>query len=807
MLRVIDCLVTEHDLRLVLLAGLLCVFAACAAAATVRRAAETRGAMRAVWLGGAAFTTGGGVWGVHFIAMLAYAPGPEIAFGMTQTLLSAASGIVIAGLGWSAAVLGAGRVPQLLGGALVGLGVVVLHYTGMAGMVAAARIEWAADLVVASTLIAAAAGAAASRLILREPRPRPLAGAAVLTLGVVGLHFTGMGALNLVADPTVPAPDVVMSRVLVAWTVAFAAIAVLGAGLMGAIFDRHLSARRSDERRRLRELADASFEGVAVELDGRIIDANARLCDLLGVERKALLGRRLEDFAEPDAQAVLGAARDGEPVTCRLRRADGESLPVDILSRPLVTAGGARRVFALRDARDRETAAERIRDLAQRDPLTGLANRARFRDGLAAELEMALREGRHAAVMCMDLDGFKSVNDLHGHGFGDALLVMAADRLRRRLPPGALAARLGGDEFAVLLPGVSNPKAAAAFAELLLEDMAAPYEIEGVALRAGATAGLAMFPGDGEEAGVLMRHAGIALDRAREESRGGLRLFEPAMDAALRERRRQEEDLRAAIEQGELELRYQPQALTATGEIAGFEALVRWNHPERGRVGPDEFIPLAEETGLILPMGEWVLHEACREASRWPWPIRVAVNVSPAQFRRGNLALCVEQALKATGLDPARLEVEITEGVLIADETGARRMLARLKALGVRIAMDDFGTGYSSLSYLRSFPFDKIKIDRSFVSGMAENRESRAIVRATVSLASDLGVGVVAEGVETAAELAFLRELGCTEVQGYLIAPPVTPGEAPAYFGASPPHRKAFTVSGKVVRLGAASAS
>jgi diguanylate cyclase (GGDEF)-like protein len=370
----------------------------------------------------------------------------------------------------------------------------------------------------------------------------------------------------------------------------------------------------------------------------------------------------------------------------------------------------------------------------------------------------------------VDLDGFKKVNDVYGHTVGDSLLRHVADRLRA-VADGAFIARLGGDEFTIIADNEDRPSVAK-LTYRLLAAFTDDFEVDGHRLRQDLSIGVATYPADGTDAETLMNNADAALYRAKAEHPGSVQFFEVKMAARLRERAALQADLKLAIEHSELRLHYQPQ-LKITGEITGFEALARWQSPKRGMVPPGEFIPIAEESSLILLIGEWVLREACREAVSWKKPLRVAVNVSPIQFRHGDLPRLVHSVLLETGLAPNRLELEITEGVLIGDFSRAVSILRRLKSLGVQIALDDFGTGYSSLSYLHAFPFDKIKIDRTFISDLETNRHSIAIVLALIGLSRSLNIPILAEGVETQAQHAFLAQEGCAEMQGYLTGRPL----------------------------------
>ena len=416
---------------------------------------------------------------------------------------------------------------------------------------------------------------------------------------------------------------------------------------------------------------------------------------------------------------------------------------------------------------------ERITHLAFHDGLTDLPNRVFFHQTLEQAVARAARSGEQVGVLCLDLDGFKSINDTLGHPVGDALLREIAERLLR-LTDNAMVARLGGDEFAVVLTETEDLGRSRRVAQGIIDSFAQAIEVAGHTIATGTSIGISMYPADGQDAAALVKNADLALYRAKQDGRGGYRFFEQALDEAARRRRQIETDLRVAIRTGQLELHFQPIVRCENGVIRGFEALLRWPHPERGLIPPVEFIPVAEETGLIVPLGEWVMHEACRVAATWPEHIRVAVNVSPLQFRSQGFQAVVLQALAQSGLSPERLEVEITESVFLDGENGVLQILHMLRGLGVRVALDDFGTGYSSLSYLRSFPFDKIKIDRSFVTNIAEDASAAAIVKAIVDLAAALSMETTAEGVEDAEQYAELQAQGCNTLQGYLFSRPLT---------------------------------
>jgi diguanylate cyclase (GGDEF)-like protein/PAS domain S-box-containing protein len=503
--------------------------------------------------------------------------------------------------------------------------------------------------------------------------------------------------------------------------------------------------------------------------------------EFYGVPRDEMIGKSApEIFPRPVATGMT--RRDREALASRRKLyLDEHPIQLDVDDRRIVTTtrvpvmgdDGEPRylVGVVHDLTEKKRAEARIERLAHYDSLTDLPNRTAFNNCYASVMERASNSDESFAVLCLDLDRFKEINDVFGHSTGDRLLHAAAERMSATLD-GAFLARTGGDEFAVIVTESPVPTQAARLAERLIAAVAEEFEIEGHKIRIGISVGIAIYPIDGIDEVSLLGNADAALYRAKAEGRGSIRFFEADMDHRLRERRALLQDLRCAVERGELVAYYQPQA-RIDGKITGFEALARWQHPQRGQVPPSTFIPIAEESGLIHPIGEWILREACREAASWPGELSVAINLSAVQFRHGDLAGLVHQILLETGLAPRRLELEITESVLVDDLPRALAILRRLKALGVRIAMDDFGTGYSSLTNLQAFPFDKIKIDRSLICNLERNEQAATIVRAVIALGRGLNLPVVAEGVETKQQLEFLSGEACSEIQGYLLGRPL----------------------------------
>jgi diguanylate cyclase (GGDEF)-like protein len=430
------------------------------------------------------------------------------------------------------------------------------------------------------------------------------------------------------------------------------------------------------------------------------------------------------------------------------------------------------------DITERRRAEESVAFMAHHDALTRLPNRVLFRERMEQAIAMAGR-GTEFAVICFDLDNFKQVNDTLGHPVGDGLLMAVSNRLRTCVREVDTLARLGGDEFAIIQLGVGQPDSAETLTNRIIAAFRQPFDVDGHQVMAGASIGVTVAPGDGVSYEMLMRDADIALYLAKTEGRGTVRFFEPEMDARIHIRRMLELDLRNAIARSEFELYYQPLVSLIANRVIGFEALLRWHHPVRGLVSPLDFIPVAEETGLIVAIGEWVLRTACVQAATWPDELSIAVNLSAIQFKQGDIVTTIEAALAASGLAAGRLELEITESVFLRDTPGTLAVLHQLRAMGIGVALDDFGTGYSSLSYLHSFPFNKIKIDQSFVRDLLTNKGSMSIVQAVTSLGKSLGIKTIAEGVETLEQLNTLRDKGCTEVQGYLFSRPKPACELP----------------------------
>lgn len=776
MLRIIGCIFEQHDLKLVALATLICVLACFTTTCLLRRGRGSETSL--VWPVGAAIVFGAGVWSLHFVAMLAFMPGLEITYRLNTTIASAliaTAGGLLGMLAWRN--IRSRRVAVPTGAVCIGLAVAGMHYCGVEAMHVPGTFRFSADMVLASVIVAIVCSAIALfRLGGPDTVARGIEASCWLGLGIVGLHFTGMAALTLELGPASPVGGTIANTGPLAVAVASVSIMILALALAATLMDAHLSRRSVMELQRIRLLSDLSQEVVLIERHGLIVEINAAGGRLFGASIESLIGREflslvaLEDRANMSHR--LSRPQAGlKPEEIKVRGEKGLTIAVELASVEIDYDGRPMVAITLRDLSDRKRDEERIRHLAHHDVLTNLPNRFYLQERLTQTLALGNRIDGHVALFYVDLDRFKPVNDLLGHAAGDALLVEVGKRLNGIKRQSDVLARIGGDEFVIVAP-VVLPAHAANMAERVLEELSRPFTLGNDQVEIGGSVGIALYPGDGRDLDSLMHAADTALYRAKNDGRGVYCFFEAEMDDALHRRRQFEQDLRSALAREEFVLYYQPLVGCADGEVAGFEALLRWRHPERGMVPPMEFIPLAEETGLIARIGQWVIETACAEAASWEDGRWVAVNISPVQFRNSDLPAITAAALARTGLPASRLEFEITENVLMENTERTLRTLRRLREIGVRVALDDFGTGYSSLSYLRSFAFDKLKIDRSFVQSLGRDEESVMIVRTIIALARNLGLSIAAEGVETEEQLALIRDHMCDEVQGYLLGRP-----------------------------------
>ncbi len=797
MYRVLSCLTVQHDYRLVALAAFICAAAALASFNIYSHVAASRGLRRSSLLLLTGICSAFGIWATHFIAMLAYESGLPIAYDPAATAGSLLIAVAATTFGFAVAA-NARRWQSATGGAAIGAGIGLMHYTGMHALIVPGTQQWDSALVIASLVIGVAL-AVAAMVGFHELKGRraPWIASGLFAVAIFGLHFTAMGAVTVVPDPTtVVAPSPIYDSLMVVAVSGAALVIVLSALASTALMENQMRRQREEEFRVQNQRFDMALDNMGEGLcmfdaEKRLVVYNGRYATMyrlppellkIGTPHRAIIRHRVlhgilkgetDDGAAEQKIAALAALPTDTPSSRIDEFADGRLICV---TRQPMAGGGW--VATHLDVTEQRRSEAKIAYMAQHDALTELPNRALLRERLEHALAGTQRTGRCLAVLMLDLDRFKEVNDTLGHPLGDALLKAVAGRLCACTRETATVARLGGDEFAIIEDVTDPGVEATALAERIQRALSAVFDLGDHQVVIGTSIGIAVAPNDGIDSDDILRNADLALYRAKGAGRGTHRFFEPEMDRLMQERRDLERDMRNALVNDEFELHFQPFVNLESGRISGCEALLRWQHPTRGLVSPADFIPLAEETGVIIPLGEWVLRTACMEAARWSAGLRIAVNLSPAQFRSKELVLVIVRALADSGIAPHRLELEVTESVMMQDSEAAFATLGQLRKLGVRIALDDFGTGYSSLSFLQRFPFDKIKIDRSFVNELLDARDkSRLIARAVVRFAISLGKTTTAEGVETEEQLQILRAERCTEMQGYYFSRPKSSAE------------------------------
>ena len=917
MLRTLTCLTVEHDLRLVLLAALICFLSCYVAVTLTQRALVTKRTARNLWLGAAGTSSGFGIWATHFIAMLAYDPGMAMGFDMEPTLVSLGVAIVVTTTGLGIATYISGRSAVVAGGLLLASGITAMHYIGMSAVELPGVLVWDRAYIVASAVCAGLFSMLALVFCMRPQqrvRDRAIA-TGLMALGVVSLHFIAMAAVRVEPGLMPVSDDTMLSTSLMVPLIAVVAFSLLFTGLTAAVFARQAELAANESTRQFAMLVQGVKDYAIYMLDpeGRVANWNEGAERNKGYKAHEIVGQHFSRFYSEDDRAsgqperalciareegkyetegwrhrkdgsrfwanvvidpicdtsgtLVGYAKITKDVTKEKADADrlaevtknldlalenmsqglclfdkeerlllanrryseifgfpeGRIQPgmtlreivekgvADVVDDPEIRQTKARDLYARRraaiqandggaiveklpsgisvqlcyrtlpdgswvatyeDVSERLRSEEQISFLARHDGLTGLPNRANFNDRLGADLDSARLSNGKVAAIAIDLDKFKEINDTRGHAAGDEVLITLSQRMQACLEADETVARFGGDEFAAA-KRFEDMSDLSDFIQRLEACLQEDIRIDGYDIKPGASLGVAIYPQDGANIEALLNNADLAMYRAKDALTETVCFYEVSMDEAARSRRLIANDLWQAVERKELQLHYQVQKAVTSGETIGYEVLLRWHHPVRGTIPPSEFIPIAEECGAILPIGEWVLREACREAATWNNEHKIAVNLSPVQLGNADVADLVHRVLLETGLDPHRLELEITESTIIGDKERALNTLRRIKAFGVTIAIDDFGTGYSSLETLRAFPFDKIKLDRSFMSEVEASPEAKAIIRAILALGQTLRVPVLAEGVETRSQLDILLNEGCDEAQGYFLGRPV----------------------------------
>jgi len=791
MFQVYTCLTVDHDWRLVVLACAVCFLASAVAISLFHRAQATIGRMQLVWLSLDAAAAGFGIWATHFIAMLAYDPIVGAGYNLVLTVLSLLIAVLITGAGLGAALLDLGRWTTVVGGAVVGVGIAAMHYTGMMALELPGRITWAPNLVIASIVLGVTFGALALYFAARRDNwINALIATVLFAFAILLTHFTGMGAVLVVADPTRVNGALALSPASLSLGIAGVAAIVLGICLVAALSDRQSKGKLRQQKMLLDTALENMSQGLCMfDADGRITLFNEHYAKMMGLPAASLHGLTLLDVikrrkaageaaGDPEAlfARVVASAREGKSTTRLIETSAKRALRV--IEQPMQQGGW---VSTVEDVTEWREAQAQISHMARHDGLTSLANRTQLVEKLQNDLAVLPLRGGSIAVHFIDLDRFKKVNDTLGHDGGDFLLKTVADRLRAVTRVDDLVARLGGDEFVVVQTGVKDRHQAEEFARRLAAAVTAPMTLKEQTIFATVSIGVALAPADGTDPGRLLKSADLALYKAKAAGRNCTRFFLPEMDTELRARFVLERLIRHAVRDDLFELHYQPLFEMAERRLIGFEALIRLPAEDGTLIPPLVFIPVAEDLHLIDKIGAWVLREACRTAATWPETLTVAVNLSPAQFLAGGVSDVVAAALKESGLAADRLELEITETLLLGDTEAIMAELQTLKAMGVSIVMDDFGTGYSSLSYLWRFPFDKIKIDRSFMQGFdGSGRDVKTVVKTIIALGRELNMRVTVEGVETATQAAFLDKIDGDQAQGFFFGRPIPASEVGA---------------------------
>jgi diguanylate cyclase (GGDEF)-like protein/PAS domain S-box-containing protein len=791
MFQVYTCLTNDHDWRLVVLAGAVCLLASAVAVILFHRAQATTGRTQFVWLALDAAAAGCGIWATHFIAMLAYDPAIGTGYNLAITILSLLIAVLITGAGLAAALLDLGRWTAAFGGAVVGGGIAAMHYTGMMALEVPGRMTWAPNLVVASIVLGIAFGSFALHFAARrDDWVNTVIATVLFALAILLMHFTAMGAVLVVADPTRINDAAALSPAALSLVIAGIVTIVLGICLVAALSDRQANGKLQQQKILLDTALENMSQGLCMfDADGRIVLFNERYAKMMGFPAASLRGLSLLDLIKyrkaageivDDPQEffarVVAAAHEGKSNTRIIETSAKRALR--IIEQPMQEGGW---VSTLEDITEWREAQAQISHMAHHDALTGLANRTQLVEKLQNALTALPSRGGGIAVHFIDLDRFKSVNDTLGHDGGDFLLRTVAERLRSVIRIDDTVARLGGDEFVVVQTGVSDRDQVKEFARRLTSAVTAPMKLREQAIVATVSVGVAVAPADGSNPERLLKSADLALYKAKADGRNCIRFFLAEMDTELQARFKLEKIVREAVLRDGFELHYQPVFEISERRLVGFEALIRLPAEDGTLIPPLVFIPVAEDLRLIDKVGAWVLREACRTAATWPEYLTVAVNLSPAQFLAGSVSDIVAAALKEAGLAAHRLELEITETLLLGNSEATMAELQTLKAMGVAIVMDDFGTGYSSLSYLWRFPFDKIKIDRSFMQGFeGSSRDAKVVVKTIIALGRELNMRVTVEGVETATQLAFLDKADGDQVQGFFFGRPVPASEVSA---------------------------
>lgn len=770
-------IVGKHDYQLLLIALALCLISSFTAVSLNERARSSQEKQRDHWILLSAASLGVGVWSTNLISIFAYDFKFSASYSASIVVATLLVPTLAAAVGFRMAAYNRTKRARGTAGLIVGLGIIGAHFLAVYAIDYSGSSQQGTDYVLAAILVGLGlSGAAHVGMNKTQDIVRYCVSAGLLTAAICGTHFIAMAGVKFDLDLAAGSMQAGASEAYWVIGVSLVTLGFLAFSLSSAFVDGTRRDGKVLETVRLKSLADAALEGIVVlDAGGHIVNVNESFSNLSGRRLMELRGHHVQQyFSDFDGNHNICSLTENAAhlSEASLKSVQGELIPTELFFRQATVNGEIQHVVVVRDLREKKEAEKQISYLSNYDVLTGLANRQLMMDGLFHAVPFAARNSTIVAIHYIDVDGFKDLNSVTGQQGGDALLTILATRLKACAGEVDTVARIGADQFCIIQERITQPEQAGMLAEKICKRVSEPFSVETTMVAVSVSIGIAAAPNDAEMPSDLLAYAEIAMKNAKKSAGNSYHFYEEALDKAQFQRRQLKNDLVGAVERGEITMAYQPQFGARASDVIGFEALVRWQHPKRGAISPAEFIPLAEATGQIIELGQWIIEEACREASTWARPLTIAVNLSPVQFQQDSLPEIVDNALKNSGLAPERLEIEITEGVLINDMDHALHVLGRLTASGAKLAMDDFGTGYSSLSYLRRFPFDKLKIDQSFIRNIQDSEQSRCIVRGMIGLAHGLKVPILAEGVETEEQFSMLRVEGCDEIQGYFLGKP-----------------------------------
>jgi len=800
-----DIVSSTYSLPLVILSIIIAIIDSFAALNIGARIYKAKGMSKWLWLTAGGFAMGGGIWSMHFIAMLAFHLSIPVSYKLLVVVLSILPAVIASGL--ALYIVGQKNVSTrqvIIGGAVVAAGISAMHYIGMEAMDMAAEIIYDPLLWILSVIIAFIASVVAIRLLcyarINEGKPhfwwQKGLSALIMGAAISGMHYTGMAAATFTHTHDYQLITSSLNHVILAYSIGISTLLILGITLISTLIDRKFESQTLQSERKFRSVIESAMDAIVLsDAYGTIISWNKGAEHLFGYKESEALGQNLRliippRFQQAHADGMKRYLKSKSPQVIGktvelvgVKKRDIE-FPIELSLASWQEDEQTYFSSIIRDITERKQAADKINEMVYLDPLTGLPNRHLLNDRLTQAIDQAVINKYIIGVMFIDLDRFKYVNDTLGHAVGDELLIHAASRMKKLLDKIDTLSRQGGDEFIIVLPNTTSDSIAK-LAKHLLEAFSESFIVNEHEIFITPSIGISCYPTDGRNIESLIKNADTAMYRAKEQGKNNFQFYTPDMNEIVSTKMKLEIGMRKALERKEFVLHYQPQVDILTGNTIGVEALVRWQHPEWGHISPGEFIPIAEETGLIIPIGKWVLEEACRQNKEWQEeyniPLRMSVNISSRQFQQTNLVQMVKQTLEESRLAPEYLELELTESI-IQDSKHAIKTMHELKKMGIHLSIDDFGTGYSSLSYLKLFPIDTLKIDQSFTKNIFENSKDAALVETIINMANNMDLKVIAEGVETEEQLSFLRQKHCDEAQGYLFSRPITPAELSEQF-------------------------